>query len=80
MVLWWAAGRSAADIAAAAGTTKPTVYKWVDRYRSGGLAGLADRKSTGRPRSVPGSVRARIVALTRASPAGIDRVDALVQP
>jgi len=54
-----------ADIVAMAGTTKPTVYKWIDRFEEGGLAGLDSRRSTGRPRSVSGEVRARIVALTK---------------
>jgi transposase len=51
-----------------AGTTKPTVYKWVKRYESYGIDGLSDRKSTGRPPEVTGRVRARILALTRRSP------------
>jgi transposase len=68
MVLWWCEGRSAASIAKLAGTTKPTVYKWVERYELGGLAALDDRVSTGRPRSVPGRVRARILALTKLPP------------
>src|SRR5881227_2763337 len=68
IVLWWADGLSAAEIAAMAGTTKPTVYKWVDRYAESGVAGLASRKPPGRPRNVPGAVRARILALTRQAP------------
>ena len=68
IVLWWADGRSAVEIARMAGTTKPTVYKWIDRYEAEGLGGLDDRKSTGRPRSVPGEARARILALTRLPP------------
>ncbi|HET9898475.1 MAG TPA: helix-turn-helix domain-containing protein [Streptosporangiaceae bacterium] len=68
IVLWWADGRSAAEIAAIAGTTKPTVYKWIDRYEAEGLPGLDDRKSTGRPRSVPGEARSRILLLTRIPP------------
>src|SRR5215204_7341620 len=65
IVLWWDEGKSAADIASRAGTTKPTVYKWVDRYERGGLAGLEDQKPSGRPPSVSGRVRARILALTK---------------
>jgi len=51
-----------------AGTTKPTVYKWVTRYEEYGIDGLTDRKSTGRPPDVSTEVRARILALTRQSP------------
>lgn len=68
MVLAWHGNESAASIAERFKTTKPTVYKWVDRFTEGGVAGLEDRKSTGRPRSVSGSVRARIVALTKKPP------------
>lgn len=68
IVLAWYEGESAAVIAKRFGTTKPTVYKWVDRFDSGGVAGLEDRKPGGRPRSVSGSVRSRIVALTKLGP------------
>jgi transposase len=68
MVLWWNDGISAADIARRAGTTKPTVYKWVGRYLQGGLEALESLKSTGRPASVPAEVRGRIVALTKVPP------------
>jgi transposase len=68
IVLWWHEGKTAADIASRAGTTKPTVYKWVERYERGGLAGLEDQKPTGRPPSVSGEVRARIIALTKTPP------------
>ncbi|MGH3938168.1 MAG: IS630 family transposase, partial [Pseudonocardiaceae bacterium] len=70
IVLWRADGYSAQVIAEMAGTTKPTVYKWVTRYEELGLDGPVDRKSTGRPREVSGRVRARILALTRRSPPG----------
>ena len=68
MVLWRAEGHSVADVAVMAGTTKPTVYKWIDRFEEGGLAGLDSRPSTGRPRSVLGEVRARVLALTKVPP------------
>lgn len=67
-VLWRDDGRSAADIAGALGTTKQTVYRWLERYERSGVGGLGDRKPTGRPREVPESVRSRIVALTRTTP------------
>ncbi len=68
IVLWDDAGYSAAEIAEKAETSKPTVYKWLDRYAEQGIAGLESRKSTGRPRSISDEVRARIVALTRTTP------------
>jgi transposase len=68
IVLWWEEGFPAAEIADMAGTTKPTVYKWVRRYRDSGLAGLESVASPGGPRRIPGSVRGRILALTRQAP------------
>lgn len=68
MVLAWHDGCGAAKIADRFGTTKPTVYKWVDRFDEGGIAALEDRIPTGRPRAVSGEVRARILALTKRPP------------
>ena len=68
IVLWRADGHSVADIVKMSGTTKPTVYKWLDRYESSGLDGLVDKDRPGRPRGIPERVRSRIVALTRQSP------------
>ena len=68
IVLWDDEGYSVAEIAEKAGTTKPTVYKWLGRYAQYGVAGLESRMPTGRLRSVSGEMRARILALTRKSP------------
>jgi transposase len=68
IVLWRAEGHSAPEIARMAGTTKPTVYKWIARYEQYGVDGLNDRVSTGRPPEISAEVRARILALTRQSP------------
>ncbi|MGH3854131.1 MAG: IS630 family transposase, partial [Pseudonocardiaceae bacterium] len=68
IVLWRAEGHPAPEIARMAGTTKPTVYKWIARYERHGVEGLSDRVSTGRPPEVSAEVRARILALTRQSP------------
>jgi transposase len=68
MVLWRADGCTFAEIARRAGTTKPTASLWIVRYEQGGIGALEDRKSTGRPPSVSGKVRSRIMALTRSSP------------
>jgi transposase len=67
-VLWRDEGLSPSDIAARAGTSRPTVYRWLGRYDREGVDGLVDRVSTGRPLEVSPDVRARIVALTRTSP------------
>jgi transposase-like protein len=68
IVLWRAEGHLVPEIARMAGTTKPTVYKWIARYEQHGLDGLSDRVSTGRPPEVSSEVRARTLALTRQSP------------
>ncbi len=61
---------SVAEIAGMMDTSKVTVYKWIDRYREGGLPALESRKSTGRPREISGEVRSRILALSRQTPPG----------
>ncbi len=53
-----------------AGTTRPTVYKWLERYERLGVDGLVSVKPPGRPREVPDTIRAQIVALTRQTPPG----------
>jgi transposase len=68
IVRWYDMGHSVAEIAEMAKTTKPTVYKWISRYAQNGVAGLESRRSTGRPRSVSGEARSRILALSRESP------------
>jgi len=68
MVLWNDAGLSVQDIARRSGASKPTVYKWLDRYQRFGVDGLADLPRVGPPPVLPGKVRARIVALTRCTP------------
>lgn len=68
IVLWRADGCSVAEIARMSGATRPTVYKWLDRYESCGLDGLIDQDRPGRPRGIPESVRSRVVALTRQTP------------
>ena len=57
-------GKSAAAIARERQTTAPTVRKWLLRYEEDGLPGLLDRRSPGRPRKIPQSVRDEIVRLT----------------
>lgn len=53
------------------GISRPTGYKWLERYRDGGVAALADHSR--RPQSAPGQtaaeVEARVLALRAAHPA-----------
>jgi transposase InsO family protein len=64
------AGIPVSEVAARYGVSRQSVHSWVDRYRDGGLAGLADRSH--RPRSCPhqvdGQVEALICELRRAHP------------
>lgn len=59
------AGQRAADVAAQLGCSRTTVHKWVRRFRTEGLAGLADRSSRPRrcPGATPGPVRERVLWL-----------------
>jgi transposase len=68
IVLWRADGHSVADIARISGATRPTVYKWLNRYESTGLDGLIDADRPGRPRGIPVQLRSRVVALTKQTP------------
>lgn len=68
IVLWHDDGYPVQEIAAMMGTSKVTVYKWIERYQEGGPPALESRKSTGRPREVPSRVRGRIIALTKVTP------------
>src|SRR5215207_5181725 len=68
IVLAWHNNESVTDIARRFGTSKPTVYKWVDRFTQGGVAALESLKPTGRPRLISGSERSRILALTKLPP------------
>jgi transposase len=68
IVLWMAEGRMRKDVATLAGVSLPTVDRWVDRYETGGLAGLVERKRGAGREQVPARVRARILALSRTTP------------
>jgi transposase len=68
IVLWTAEGRMRKDIGALAGVSLPTVDRWVDRYCELGLAGLEEHKRGAPREQMPAHVRARILALTRATP------------
>ena len=63
-------GATVTDVAIRFGVTRQTVHRWLRRYASGGLAGLAD--GTAKPLSCPHQMspvlEARIVELRRANP------------
>lgn len=68
IVLWHDDGFSVAQVAARAGVTRQTVYKWLDRYAGAGLEGLSDLPRPGGPRIVSSQARAKILALSKVSP------------
>jgi transposase len=68
IVLWRNEGRRRVDIVALAGVSAPTVDRWLDRYRSQGVAGLVERRRGGPRQQVDPRAWARIGALTRMSP------------
>lgn len=58
------AGHKARDVAAQLGISRTTVYKWINRFRAEGAAGLADRSSRPRrsPRRTPLHVELAVLA------------------
>jgi transposase len=68
IVLWYHEGHRKIDIAAMSGASRPTIDKWIDRYAIYGVDGLASETSPGGPRTIPGRIRGRVLALTRQTP------------
>jgi transposase len=68
IVLWYHEGYRKTDIAAMSGASRPTIDKWIGRYEEHGLGGLASGTSPGGPRTIPGRIRGRVLALTRQTP------------
>lgn len=65
-----AAERSMAEICRAYGISRKTGYKWLQRYRSEGVAGLADRSRAPqrRPNATPESIEREVLALRAERP------------
>ena len=69
IVLWRAEGWLKKDVASRASVSRPTVDAVLERFAVAGVAGLLDKPvRVVQPDRVPAQVRARILALTRASP------------
>src|SRR4051794_21989217 len=77
IVLWRAEGRPKVEIAALAGVSRPTVDLWLSRFASGGVPGLLDRRRGAPREQVPAVVRGRVLALTRTSPAFLQRTEGM---
>lgn len=67
-MLWHADGSPKKQIAPLAGVSRPTVDLWISRYEADGVSGLIDRPRGAPREQVPARIRARVLALTRASP------------
>jgi transposase len=61
-------GRSAPEIAAALGCSRPTTYAWIRRFNEHGLAGLAERPRAGRRPTYTAEQRAEVVAAALSAP------------
>ena len=61
---------SVTELADRFGVSRPTVYKWIDRFKDGGAAALADlgRAPKTSPQQTPASVEALIFETRRAHP------------
>jgi transposase len=64
IVLGSADGESGYQISARLRISRPKVQHWLDRYEAEGLAGLADRPRSGRPRTITPAVEAEVVRKT----------------
>jgi transposase len=60
-------------IATKTGTSRESVMRWLARFREGGVAALADRPKSGRPRRYGGEIRAKIAAMACQPPQGSNR-------
>ena len=61
-------GMSRADAATSAGMDRQTLRDWVLRYNAHGVAGLIDRKSSGRPPMLTADEQAELLAIVMAGP------------
>jgi transposase len=66
-----------ADVAAALGVHRGTVYGWLARYYEGGEAALRARPVPGRPRKLTGAQMRRLAGLVRQDPRDLGFADAL---
>ena len=64
IVMLCGAGQTAEGVAASLGTSKPSVYKWRNRFRISGLDGLKDLPRSGQPRKLSAAKVKEVLTLT----------------
>lgn len=64
IVLLSGAGQLAEEVAASLGTSKPSVYKWRNRFRTSGLDGLRDLPRSGQPKKLSSAKVKEVLTLT----------------
>jgi transposase len=64
IVLLSGAGQTAEEVAASLGTSKLSVYKWRNRFRSNGLDGLNDLPRSGQPKKLSAAKVKEVLTLT----------------
>lgn len=64
IVLLCDAEQSAEEVAASLGTSKPSVYKWRNRFRTSGLDGLKDLPRSGQPKKLSAAKVKEVLTLT----------------
>lgn len=68
MIRLLAEGRKPTEVAAEVQRSVPMVYRWLHRFNEQGLAGLSDRRRTGRPQTYSEVERGRLIATARTHP------------
>jgi transposase len=68
IVLLAADGVPGLEIAERVGCSEPTVIRWRSRFAEHGLAGLTDEPRSGKPPTIPRSVRDEILSITLTEP------------
>jgi transposase len=68
IVLLAADGVPGLEIAERVGCSEPTVIRWRSRFAERGLAGLIDEPRSGKPPTIPRSVRDEILSITLTEP------------
>lgn len=61
-------GQSIEAVAASLHTSRQSITRWRDQYRSSGLQVLDDRPRSGRPLRIDGTQRAQVTALACSTP------------